>query len=185
MCTPQLPIAPLDTLDSLNTLDTSETSDARQTETRQIETHKAGSYKAIAFQIDDHWFALPPAAVLRVTHQAALIQNMGSNQLVYWDNQPLPVLNLRPILSMLKGDRALTNPETLEAIREKPFCVVAASGKALTAIPVDQPPVLVELPITATHPIPAAHRKAMDGIASHIAIASPFGTVFLLNLSNI
>lgn len=184
MRTSQRPIAPLDTLDTLETLGVRK-AETRQTKTRPIEAHKADRYKVIAFQIDDHWFALPPAAVLRVTHQAALIKNMGSNRLVYWGNQPLPVLNLRPILAVLKGDRTAANPESLEEIREKPFCVIAASGKALTAIPVDRPPVLVELPVAATHPIPAAHRKAMDGIASHIAIVSPFGTVFLLHLSNI
>ncbi|MBI4782262.1 MAG: hypothetical protein HY785_13225 [Oscillatoriophycideae cyanobacterium NC_groundwater_1537_Pr4_S-0.65um_50_18] len=190
MRTPRLPIAPLKTLEILETLDTSETleahkAEAHKTEAHKTETDKASSYKAIAFQIDDYWFALPPAAVLRVAHQAALIQNMGSNRLIYWGNQPLPVLNLRPVLAAIKGDRATANLDPLEEIREKPFCVIAASGKALTAIPVDRPPVLVELPIAATHPIPVAHRKAMNGIASHIAIASPFGTVFLLNLSNI
>ncbi len=158
------------------------------------EFHKPEFHKAIAFQINKHWLALPPAAVLRVIHKATLTQGMGSAQLVYLGNQPMQVLDLRPVLSALSppspsplspSPLSPSSPSANLPSTAGQFFVIAASGKTLSAIAVDQPPVLVELPVAATHTVPIAYYKAIGGIASHVAVVPQLGTVFLLNLSSI
>ena len=144
---------------------------------------KLECHKAIAFQIDKHWLALPPAAVLRVIHKAALTQDRGSAQLVYLGNQPLQVLNLRPVLAALGSSSMGLASADLPCMGGQ-FFVIAASDKTLSAIAVDQPPILVELPIAATHAVPPAYYRAMGGIASHVSVVPQLGTVFLLNLSS-
>lgn len=140
---------------------------------------KPDFHKAIAFRIHNHWLALPPATVLRVIHKTALTQGMGSTQLVYLGNQPLQVLDLRPMLAALGSSSADASSTAGR------FFVIAASGKTLSAIAVDQPPILAELPVASTHAVPPAQYKAMGGIASHVVIVPQLGMVFLLNLSSI
>ncbi|MBW4472449.1 MAG: hypothetical protein KME45_19060 [Stenomitos rutilans HA7619-LM2] len=138
------------------------------------------SCQAIAFQIAGHWLALPHTALLQVVHQTALNRDVGSETLVYLGKQPLSILNLRPLLAAVPTGRSRSQDQ-LTAI-EAPFLVIAALDTTLVGIPVDQPPILLELPLTATYAVPPAYYNAIRGIASHVVAVPQLGAVLLLNL---
>lgn len=135
------------------------------------------------FPIANRWFAIPHAAFLRVVPKTALHQQAEADQLMYLGKQPLPILNLRPLMG---PNEPLNAPEQLHSTTRSPesqVFVIAAVETTLVAIPVDQAPVLLELPLAACQPVPPAYYNAIAGIASHVVAVPRLGSVLLLNLS--
>ncbi|MEB3358843.1 MAG: hypothetical protein VKK04_19100 [Synechococcales bacterium] len=146
---------------------------------------KLQSCQAIAFQIANHWLALPHAALLQIVHQTALNKDVKSNTLAYLGKQPLSILDLHPLLATVRGDRLFPQDQYLltEGQVETQFFLIVAVDTTIVGIPVNQLPVLIELPLTEIHPVPPSYYSAICGIASHVVAVPQLGAVFLLNLN--
>lgn len=142
------------------------------------------SCPAIAFQIAGQWLAIPYTALLRVVHSSALSQNVRSETLAYLGKQPLAMLNLHALLAEAHRDRqnAQQHHAAIEPQSNSPFLVIAALETTLVGIPVNQLPVLLDLPLAATHALPANYYNAIQGVASHVVTVPQLGAVLLLNL---
>ncbi|UBF27943.1 hypothetical protein K9N68_08615 [Kovacikia minuta CCNUW1] len=139
------------------------------------------SCQAIVFQIAGRWLALPHTALLRVVHQPTLNRTGHTDQLVYLGKQPLSIVDLRPLLTA--GSRGKLGAQPQSIVTEPPFLIIAAVETTPIGIPVDQPPVLLELPLAAAKALPPAYYNAIGGISSHVVAVPQLGAVLLLNLS--
>jgi chemotaxis signal transduction protein len=141
------------------------------------------SCQAIVFQIAERWLALPHTALLRVVHQPTLSRNGHSDQLVYLGKQPLSIVDLRPLLTAVHDGKLSAHNQS--TVTEAPFLIIAAVDTTPVGIPVDQSPVLLELPLTAAKALPPAYYNAIGGISSHVVAVPKLGAVLLLNLSTV
>ena len=135
------------------------------------------SCPAIVFQIAGQWLALPYAALLRVVHRSAVNQPDPSGTLAYLGKHPVGILNLAAFLTNAPQS------DSIAAASNLPFLVVAAVETAMVGIPVNQLPILLDLPLAQTHVLPPNYYKAIYGIASHGITLPQLGTVLLLNLA--
>ncbi|MBF2073474.1 MAG: hypothetical protein IGS50_06900 [Synechococcales cyanobacterium C42_A2020_086] len=124
--------------------------------------------RAIVFSISGCLLALPVAAVVRVT-QRCFAQGGASDQsgIVYLDNQPLVLLELHALLPQQQpsSQTASTNR------RPGSFLIVAQlESTAPCAIAVDEPPTLMELPLSAVRCLPRSYQQSLRGVAQHVAM---------------
>lgn len=145
------------------------------------------SCQAIVFQIAQRWFAIPPTTLLRVVHKTALHKQVDSDQLIYLGKQPLPILDLRPLFLLAPKEQLSppAQPHPVSLLPEAQFFVIAAVDTTVVGIPVDQAPILLELPLAASQPVPPAYYNAIGGMASHVVVVPQLGSVLLLNLSTV
>ena len=145
------------------------------------------SCPAIAFQIAGQWLAIPHGALLRIVHRSALNQDIRSATFAYLGKQPLAILNLHPLLADGCSNQSDQNDpqqrDVIESPSNLPFLVIAAVETTLFGIPINQLPVLLDLPLAATHALPANYYNAIQGIASHVVAVPQLGAVLLLNLA--
>lgn len=121
--------------------------------------------QAIVFTIAGQLLALPLPAVLRVLNSAVLNSN-SDNRLVYVDQQPIPLVDLRPSLRRL-------NDASVKAIASKPqpFLLLAAlQSTRPIAIPIDEAPNLMTLPHATMQALPRTYRQQISNLASHVAV---------------
>lgn len=118
---------------------------------------------AIVFTIAGHLLALPLPAVLRVL-TSAVLDHSSDKRLVYIEQQPIPLVDLRPSLQRLNA--SLSN-----AIAPQPFLLLAALHHTRSiAIPVDEAPNLMTLPQATMQALPQTYRQQISNIASHVAV---------------
>lgn len=136
--------------------------------------------KLIVFKIADYFLALPLTAVLKVINyppanngdiKAPGIIQIGRHAIALWD--------LHQILA--GSDR----PQTIEI---RPFLLIAqVLPGELCAIPVEEPPNLVELPKHSLRTLPQSfHHNQLRYLVSHVAIISEAEktfTIFILDLN--
>jgi hypothetical protein len=134
--------------------------------------------KAIAFSVSGYWLALPLASVTRVLPmpESALFSqsDRGFNRI---DGYPTVLLDLHPIFSRLRYGKADTKSQFLAIAR--------LDGNTLCAIPIDDPPTLLDIPLTEVGLLPLTYRQSLDRVSSHIVNVSQNGTtmtIFLLDL---
>lgn len=139
------------------------------------------SCPAIAFQIAEQWLAIPYAALLRVVHRSAVNWNRQSESIAYLGKQPLAILNLHSVLTNVHQN-AQHQQDSIESPANSPFLVIAALETTLVGIPVNQLPILLELPLSSSQALPLTYYNAIQGIASHVISVPPIGPVLLLNL---
>lgn len=138
--------------------------------------------RIIVFTISDYQLALPLATVLKVMNCPPVISNISKSLgLVYIGQAAVRLINLHPKLDSGKSKQ----PET-----EWRFLIILQPRAGeLWGIPVDNPPNLIELPLTAFRVLPESHRQtSLLGLASHVAIVSQeemTSTIFLLDLEGV
>ncbi|HCF27724.1 MAG TPA: hypothetical protein DEV81_11135 [Cyanobacteria bacterium UBA11049] len=144
---------------------------------------------AMVFTIAGHLLALPVTAIHRVMATPPLLNiNSSGLSLVNLSGFNITVLDLHSRLSTVK-------PTGFNFFKSKPenkgqFLIVAYSHRGmLNGILVDEPPTLVELPLSAIRAFPRDYYQATPlGIASHIAVVpQEVGTltIFLLNINHL
>lgn len=161
------------------------TSIARHTKP-QIETEIC---KAIIITIAGHLLAIPVSTVYKVIRSSLdySTDNIGTNEfkLVNLDDRVLPVIDLHNILAKIKPSNNLEY--TFQSLsNEDKFFVLAKSNQGkISAIYVDTPPTLMDLPLKNTYLLPSYEQNNIGHIASHIAVV-PFQqsnlTILLLDI---
>ena len=142
--------------------------------------------RAVVFTIANHLLALPLTAVLKVVSQS-VIQNDYPNvqSVIYLENQPITLLNLHRCLSTVPGNN-VSNRSVLSAVTSGQFLLITGlQGHAQWAIPVDQPPTLMELPLSTVRQLPIAYRQLIQNLACHVSVLTNqrgLSTILLLNL---
>lgn len=138
--------------------------------------------RVIVFTMGDYQLALPLAAVLKVMNCPPVISSSSNSLgLIYIGQATVRLINFHPKLDPGKSKQ----PET-----EGRFLIILQPRLGeLWGIPVDNPPNLVELPLTTFRVLPESHRQAcLLGLASHVAILSQeemTSTIFLLDLEQV
>lgn len=144
----------------------------------------AETCKAIIISIAGHLMALPVTAVFKVIRSSFVYSSsLGENKIIHIEEQTLPLIDLHHLLITIKPNNELQESLTSE---EEKFLVLAKSdtGK-LVAIVVDEPPTLMDLPLSNIYALPASQQKNIGNIANNIAIV-PYKnshlTVMLLDI---
>lgn len=138
--------------------------------------------RTVVFSIAGHSLALPLAAVLKVIPRSAVLHNQVADaSLVYLDQQPITLLNLHPLLSYIPASH-----RTSVSKKSGQFLlIVGLDEESQWAIPVDESPTLLELPLSSVRLLPAAYRQAIQNIACHVAVLNHALTSFTLLLLNL
>lgn len=135
--------------------------------------------KFIVFKIADYFFALPISIVLKAINYPQLNnKDLNTTGLVQIGSHTLALLDLHQLL----GDR------TPHLDRNTPFLLIVQVVEGeLCAIPVDEPPNLVELPNDSIRALPRSYdRNNLLDLVSYGAILSEEGktfTIFLLDIN--
>jgi chemotaxis signal transduction protein len=134
--------------------------------------------KAIAFSVSGYWLALPVASVIRVLPMSeSSLFSHSDRGFTYIDGYPTVVLDLHPLFGRLRYGK----PES-----ESQFVAIARlDGHSLCAIPIDEPPTLLDIPLGEVGVLPQSYRQSLERVASHIVNVSQNGTtmtIFLLDL---
>lgn len=146
--------------------------------------------RAVVFTIAHHHLALPLTAVLKVVPRSIAQSDAAQNQsIVYLENQPLTLLNLHACLAAIpSSDSAIDLRSTTLSSPEKSgqlLLIVGLAGDPQWAIAVDQPPTLMELPLSTVRLLPPTYRQQIRHIACHVAVLTKppdLLTILLLNL---
>lgn len=142
--------------------------------------------KAIIMTIAGHLLAIPVSTVFKIIRSSLCnSSNVGTNKLVHLEEQTLPIINLHDLLANIKPSNNLEHQSQSLSTNEK-FLVLAKSNQGnLSAIVVDEPPTLMDLPLENTYLLPSNEQSNIKNIASHIAVV-PFErsniTIFLLDI---
>ena len=147
---------------------------------------KIESCKVVAFQIRDHWLALPTPAVLKIARLPTSTNGGAELEgLTVWNNSPLAFLDLHSLLEAKQNKQSLP-PANWSSEYLLRFVIIAQSQVTEPcAIPVDAPPTLMEIPLSEIKMLPSHYHQAIGGIAEHIAVLSHQGSalsILLLNL---
>ena len=142
--------------------------------------------KAIIITIAGHLLAIPVSTVFKIIRSSLYkSSNLGTNKLVHLEEQTLPIIDLRNFLSKIEPSNNLQHHAPASSDREE-FLVLAKSNRGnLSALVVDEPPTLMDLPLQNTYLLPPNEQRNINNIASHIAVV-PFGqsniTIYLLDI---
>ena len=127
--------------------------------------------KAIIINIARHLLALPVNAVFKVIRASFVYSSKCENKLIHIEEQTFPLIDLNQLLATVKPNNEPEQSLSLTSKAEK-FLVLAKSNTGkLVAIVVDEPPTLMELPLSQIYALPASQQQKLSKIASHIAIA--------------
>lgn len=143
------------------------------------------SCKAVILKSSGYLLALPATAVLKIVPFSA-VKSRENGGLVMWQDQPLMLLNLHPLLAPM-------DPEPWPASESPPvqkkFWVVARSQNIdRCAIEADELPTFQEIPLSKVQPLTPHHYRLTGGVASHVAIFPYRGviaTILLLDLQQV
>ncbi|NJK53882.1 MAG: chemotaxis protein CheW [Leptolyngbyaceae cyanobacterium SU_3_3] len=120
--------------------------------------------KFIAFAVSDYRLALPIATVLQVV-KCPLNPNreLSKMGLIQIGQHTIRVVDLHQQLGLEKSDQV-----------SRPFLLITqSSSKDLSAIPVGEPPSLIEFSLERMQQLPlSTHQPGVLAIASHAAIVS-------------
>lgn len=131
--------------------------------------------KAVVFDAAGFRFALPLNSIGRIVHRALLQEDPKVKDLLYFENEPLEVVNLGQLLG---SSATALKPD---------FFVVTEAGKRL-ALAAEAPPVMMDLPLKAVHDVPSAYQQTLGGLAQQMIMvgeADVTASVFLLNLQQL
>jgi len=139
--------------------------------------------KFIVFKIAEYYLGLPISHVLKVINcSSAISSGLNTMGVIYLGRHTIRVLDLH---EQLHSDSSGHLPSN------QPFLVLTrTSGGELYAIPVEEPPNLVELPLEMIRTLPKADRysKPVLNLVSHAAVISQENvttTIFLLDLQQV
>jgi hypothetical protein len=134
--------------------------------------------KAIAFSVSGYWLALPLASVIRVLPmpESATV-GIGEHDFIQIDGYAAMLLDLHPVFSSLRYGRTDTKSQFMAIAR--------LEGSTICAIPIDEPPTLLDICLTEVWVLPLTYRQRLDRISNHMVNVSQNGTnmtIFLLDL---
>lgn len=109
--------------------------------------------QAIVFNAAGFRFALPFNAVDRIVHRSLLQADGAMADLLYFERQPLETVDLAQLLH-----------QQSEHSNRPQFFLVTEVGRRL-GIATDGPPVMLNLPLEAVHPLPANYHRTLRGLA--------------------
>lgn len=146
--------------------------------TPATQTSSESVLRAIAFTISGCQFALPISSVLQVSQRPPLLgESTGAIGLVMYENQAILLLNLQVKLAQqqlpaVSGGAALVPPTGAEP---GPYLILTQTQRGeLCGLPIDELPVMLELPRAAIQPIPKSYRRAhLHGLARFVALWQP------------
>jgi chemotaxis signal transduction protein len=117
--------------------------------------------KAIAFSISGYWLSLPIASIVRVLPipESALLSHSHGG-FIPIDGYPTVLLDLHPLFSQLRYSK--TN------VKAQFLAIARLDHQTLCAIPIDEPPALLDIPLEAAEPLPHTYRQKLERITSHI-----------------
>ncbi len=132
---------------------------------------KTETIKAIVFNIAGHLLALPVSAVFKVIRSSMFIcSDLGNRKLIHVEEQALPILDLHQFLTRVQPHRQDDYKNQFLSTREQ-FLVLTHLRKGnLTAIPVDEPPSLIELPLGSIYILPQSYKEKINSIANHVVV---------------
>ncbi|MGF1486981.1 MAG: chemotaxis protein CheW [Prochloraceae cyanobacterium] len=127
--------------------------------------------KAIVFDIAGHLLALPVSAVFKVIRSSmAICSDLGNRKLVHLEEQALPILDLHQFLARVQPHRQDDYQNQFLSTQEQ-FLVLTHFRKGnLSAIPVDEPPSLIELPLSSIYTLPKSYKEKISNLANHVAV---------------
>jgi chemotaxis signal transduction protein len=130
--------------------------------------------KAVVFDAAGCRFALPLSAIGRIIHRSLLRQDPKVKDLLYFENEPLEVVDLGRLLGQKSSG-------------DLDFFVITEVGQHL-AIAAEAPPVMMELPLDGVHGLPTAYQQSLQGLAQQMILvneADSTSSIFLLNLQQL
>ena len=122
--------------------------------------------KAIAFPVAEYLLALPIETVMKaIEAPPKLSAELDEAGLLYLSDRAISLLDLhRKLVGKTHANRR--------------FLILAQLRGEYFAIPVDEPPTLVEIPVSEIRSLPDSYRHANAlGIASHVAIVPQEKTI--------
>lgn len=123
------------------------------------------SCQAVIFRVANQHLALPAMAVLKILPATDFnAADLTCGTLTLWEDCPLIWLNLHSLLNRHSADRAAAPPSPRFVI------VVWSPTGDRCAIPVDELPVLLEIPLAQAQVIPSHHRSTLGSVARYLVI---------------
>ncbi len=147
---------------------------------------KTETTKAIVFDIAGHLLALPVSAVFKVIRSSMVIcSDLGNRKLVHIEEQALPILDLHQFLARVQPHRQDEYQNQFLSTQEKFLILTHLRKGNLLAMPVDEPPSLIELPLSSIYTLPLSYKEKISNLANHVAVC-PYETstisIMLLDL---
>lgn len=130
--------------------------------------------KSIVVKISQHLLAIPVNAVFKVIRSSLTYGSsmLGENRLIHIEEQTLPLIDLRSLLATVKPDNSLQGALNKTTETETFFVLAKSDSGKLVALVVDEPPVLMDLPLSQIYALPASQQQSIGNIASHMAIST-------------
>lgn len=144
------------------------------------------SCKAIVMKIAGHLLAIPVSTVFKIIRSSLTYSsNLGSSTILHLDEKTFPTIDLHDILIQIKPSNNLGDRSQSLSEDDKIFVLARSTNGNLSAIIVDEPPTLMDLPLQNTYLLPSNELNKINNIASHVAVV-PFQrsnlTIFLLDI---
>ena len=144
------------------------------------------NYKAIVMKIAGHLLAIPVNTVFKIIRSSLTYSsNLGSSRILHLEEKTFPIVDLHDLLIQIKPTNNLGDRSQSLSEDDKIFVLARSTKGNLSAIIVDEPPTLMNLPLQNTYLLPSNELNKINNIASHVAVV-PFQrsnlTIFLLDI---
>ena len=142
--------------------------------------------KVIVMKIAGHLLAIPVSTVFKIIRSSlGYSSNLGSNKIVHLEEETFPIIDLHNLLIQIKPSNNLEDRSQSLSEDDRFFVLARSTKGSLSAIIVDEPPTLMNLPLQNTYLLPSNESNKINNIASHVAVV-PFQqsnlTIFLLDI---
>jgi chemotaxis signal transduction protein len=125
--------------------------------------------QGIAFQVANHWFALPIEAILKIINCPNLDSPIKDCiGLLEWEKQVITVIDLSQKISV---ESEPTSLNSLENFSHNFLILIQTKSAELCGFLTKKNPILVDIPISNIHSIPSSYRQVADlSLISKMAI---------------
>jgi chemotaxis signal transduction protein len=126
------------------------------------------SCRVIVFTISGHFLTLPIATVVKVISSSQILNFSATESgLIYLDDQPITCLNLESCFKKFNK-----NSDQVSVRNSGQFLLIVSHQNHLYSIAVDEPPILMDLPLATVKILPTNYRESIQNIAYHVAVLS-------------
>ena len=106
------------------------------------------SCKVIVMKIAGHLLAIPVSTVFKIIRSSLThSSNLGSNTILHLEEKTFPIVDLHALLNQIKPSNNLGDRSQSLSEDEKIFVLARSTKGNLSAIIVDKPPILMDLPL--------------------------------------
>jgi chemotaxis signal transduction protein len=121
---------------------------------------KQNTFKSIAFQVSNYWFALPIGSVLKIISCPVLDSPIKDClSLVEWEKQVITVIDLSQKIAVEPG---LTSLNSLKKLSHDFLILMQTKSAELCGFLTKKDPILVDIPIANIHSLPSSYRQVAD-----------------------